>query len=148
MTLEEARIAMEAVMANNRKIHLYGTEPADHRKLDQWESHRAGLLEDDGLEQFRTAVAYLQLMKPTKTVSTKSPFSYGLKHGAERWGDQNGMSSYVGNGVLIAAALHLGMRVLLDDYNAHIGITLNSRQEVDEATGYAQPLPWRKKRRQ
>lgn len=77
-------------------------------------------------DEIATAVAYLCRFRPTKRGTYNS---YFLKHEAERWALRNGMSAYVSNGALIAAALTLGL--VIDEYlncwptspNAKIGIS-------------------------
>src|SRR5437879_415103 len=54
--------------------------------------------------QVQTAVAYLRQFRPTARGTYSS---YDLKHRAERWGGKLGMSSYITNGAMIAAALLL-----------------------------------------
>lgn len=59
----------------------------------------------------RTALVFLERTASfRKTINTKIG-SYGLKHHVERWGAQNGMSTYVANGELIVAALLAGFEV-------------------------------------
>ena len=60
------------------------------------------------VEQIATAIAFLRHC--TRTTLPRRG-SYGLKHAAETWGEANGMSSYVSNGALIAAAVYLGFVV-------------------------------------
>jgi hypothetical protein len=52
--------------------------------------------------------------------------SYGLKHCAETWG-----GAYVGNGALIAAALHLGFIVEATGRNALINAAARSKWPVN-----------------
>jgi hypothetical protein len=61
----------------------------------------------DALDEVRTACAYLLARPEGRTWRD----SYGLKHEAERWGRAVGMNSYVANGTLIAAAIHLDLPV-------------------------------------
>lgn len=55
-----------------------------------------------------TAIAYLQHGPVVRLASAgRGECSYSLKHHAERWGRGFGLSPYVANGELIAAALAL-----------------------------------------
>jgi hypothetical protein len=87
---------------------------------------KGGLVSPVRADEIETAIAFLRRFKPTKRGTYNS---YFLKHEAERWGRRNGMSAYVSNGALIAAALSLGLAI--DEYlncwptspNAKIGIS-------------------------
>jgi hypothetical protein len=100
-------------------------------------------------DQLATAIEFLRHFRPTKKGTYSS---YFLKHEAERWGGRNGMCTYVSNGALIAAALHLGL--VIDEYgncwptspNAKIGISkrdfvklmgYSMNTSIDNATGNA-----------
>ncbi|MCA1453980.1 hypothetical protein I6F35_12235 [Bradyrhizobium sp. BRP22] len=86
-------------------------------------------------EQIATAMAFLQMFRPTKHGTLSS---YFLKHAAENWGGKIGLCSYVSNGALILAALMLGLVVephrpdWLLSPNADIGI---SRRDFRRITG-------------
>jgi hypothetical protein len=87
-------------------------------------------------DQVATAMAFLAQFRPTKRGTYSS---YYLKHAAERWGGRNGLSGYVSNGALIAAAFCLGL--VIDEYlscfptspNAKIGI---SKRDYVKLVGY------------
>lgn len=70
----------------------------------------------EAVEQFDAAVAWLQLVP--RTLQPRQ-FSYILKHRAQSWSGK-----YVSNGALIAAALHLGIRVRREPgtLNAYLAI--------------------------
>src|SRR5207248_8631498 len=59
-------------------------------------------------EEVATAMAFLQMLRPTKLAYVSS---YSLKHAAENWGREVGLRAYVSNGALILAALTLGLVV-------------------------------------
>jgi len=50
--------------------------------------------------------------------------SYGLKHVAEHWGRDNGLSPYVSNGAFIKAAILAGYEIKPDRGNAKIKLGL------------------------
>lgn len=59
-------------------------------------------------ERVRTAMRYIETnCKHRKTFNSRRG-SYGLKHDAERWGRESGMSPYVANGEFILAAILTG----------------------------------------
>lgn len=88
---------------------------------------------DAGYMQIATALAFLRCCARTKRATTNS---YWLKHTAERWGEGCGLSSYISNGALIAAAVYLDFtiqrcrssfgRPVLDSPNVFIGISNRS----------------------
>jgi hypothetical protein len=77
-------------------------------------------------EEVETALAYLRQLRPTKQANVNS---YYLKHRAESWGDRNGMSSYVSNGALIAAAIRLELKIAPVGINAGIAV---SRRDIEK----------------
>jgi hypothetical protein len=84
-------------------------------------------------EEVATAMAFLQMLKPTQRAYVSS---YTLKHAAENWGRKVGLCAYVSNGALILAALMLGLIVRPYDGwlnpNAAIGV---SRADFGRITG-------------
>ena len=80
-----------------------------------------------------TAIAFLRHITPTKTVTVSS---YRLKHCAEEWGEVWGMSPYVSNGAVIAAAVYLGFVVTAGpmSINADVGVSQTSLRVVRAAS--------------
>lgn len=109
--LAEAREAVAVAVARYPFLTADGVnnpEPLRH-KLDY----------DLAFMQVATAIAFLRRCTPT--VRTKLS-SYGLKHDAERWGaTQPGLSPYVSNGALIAAAVYLGFPTRPYNYKNQVG---------------------------
>lgn len=68
-------------------------------------------------EAFNACVDYLSRFKKPKTFCPNG-FSYGLKHHVEYQSVANGRKIYVANGVLIAAAIHMGFKYRAPDINA------------------------------
>jgi hypothetical protein len=76
-----------------------------------------------------TAIAFLRQCRKTKTARLSR---YALKHAAERWGERNGLESYVSNGELIAAAVYLAIKIDWDyGPNAGIGVAVEDVQRLD-----------------
>jgi hypothetical protein len=71
---------------------------------------RASGQEPFDLHSVATAIGFIAT-GPVCRVSVPRLSSYGLKHGAERWGDPGGFASYIGNGDMILAALFCGVRM-------------------------------------
>lgn len=88
---------------------------------------------EDTLRQFATAVAFLAAVGSRKTMNYQRN-SYGYKHDAEKWGAASGMEPYVSNGVLIAAADHLGLEIL-DGYSLNVHLNLRSTKATMRAAG-------------
>jgi hypothetical protein len=88
------------------------------------------MLEPYSIEEFRTAWAWLLLID--RTTSPRAD-SYTMKHRAEAWGRANGMSPYVSNGMLIAAAIALSVAIKRDPRggpNATLALSDRSVREV------------------
>ena len=89
-------------------------------------------------EEVATAVAFLQQCDPIRTPLISS---YGLKHSAERWGEALGLSNYVSNGALIAAAHALGFPMgRPEGLNVRIGV---SRRSLHKLEGHEPRKPGR-----
>lgn len=119
VTAEQLAEAREAVAAATKR---YPTLTANG--VDGDTECVTPLISERGLEQVATAIAYLRLCTPTKQAKLKS---YGLKHLAEAWGATQGLSPYVSNGALIAAAVYLGFPTRPDCYcfGVYVGPGLN-----------------------
>jgi hypothetical protein len=127
------RSAMRAVLDREERLTWsgIGVGRPDRKSDGQWETifehhdrflaRRAEILDHRVIEEFLLALAFLAKVKTTKTVRPDTD-SYRLKHIAENYscnyaeGEPLG-PSYVSNGALIAAAIHLGFRYrkYLDD---------------------------------
>ena len=84
-------------------------------------AHFRDFMSDETAAQFEAACRFIDAAGTTQNVSKKSPYSYHMKHVAERWAE-----TYIANGVFIAAALHMGAPVLPDggrSPNASIGLS-------------------------
>lgn len=85
---------------------------------------------DEAYIQVATAIAYLRCCKPAKRATLNS---YWLKHLAEDWGKAQGLSGYVANGALIAAAVYLQFptsRGAWKSLNVLVGVRKASLPEV------------------
>jgi hypothetical protein len=94
-----ARIAICDVMIAHEDLTIEGF---DNPARPQFEKAGADLLWG-ATDQFERAVAWLRTVRHTKTPTLPS---YWLKHQVQRL-----TGGYVSNGALIAAAIHLGIRV-------------------------------------
>lgn len=88
--------------------------------------------------EVETAAAWLDMCAHRIKTKWYWGSSYGLKHAAERWGRDNGMSPYVSNGAFIKAAILAGYEVrpcARPDYrpslNAQLKLGLNRRPTGD-----------------
>lgn len=106
--------AIETIMSRYPFLNYWGMglegaqkpKPTDPKLVAARNTMRSHL----GPAEFNTSVGYLQLLERTSTPNPRAHSSYTHKHLAENWGAKNNMSWYVSNGMLIAAALHLGFK--------------------------------------
>ena len=127
----------------------FGICRANQLSVAEWRSkfarERASMLDDEAVLEFGRACSYLALLTTTKAPN-RSHSSYGIKHAAERHhrpqvsGDRT-VNVYVSNGMLLAAAFHLGLRVsriAWDSQNAYLNISSRAFRELDSDR---RPLP-------
>jgi hypothetical protein len=98
----DARAAMLAAMKKRPDLTPAGLNGQGRANFEE---RRNALLHPTTLDEFERAIAWLRLV-PRRANINQNHSSYGLKHAAERWA-----GAYVSNGALIAAALHLGIRL-------------------------------------
>lgn len=130
---QEAKNAVVAALSKHPGISLNGF-PYRGFNRDEFEGlqseheSRARLFSDDSLAQVATALAWIDAIKTTKTPKIGS---YGAKHSAERWGRENGFSSYVANGALIVAAVYrdVPLKRVKDSPNALLGLDPDPKPE-------------------
>jgi hypothetical protein len=125
--LAEAAEAIEAAKRRMPLLTVNGTNSYVDRESvltgEKFEQARRKF----STENVATAIAFLRQCRKL----TKPNFnSYGLKHSAERWGRVNGMSPYVANGELIAAACYLDFKTAAIPNNPNVMIAI-SRTDVD-----------------
>src|SRR5262245_46601900 len=77
---------------------------SDEERRRQFEMYRTVMLTPEALREFSHACFYLSRIKRTKNINSHS--SYHLKHMAEK----TSPTHYISNGMLIAAALYLGLK--------------------------------------
>lgn len=123
------RAAIEAVMTKEPNLTHFGFGVFDsHKKTPEVRKSelaegRQSMLTAHAVDEFMRACEYLARRGKRATIS-KSGTSYGLKHAAERYHrnkDGNG-DNYIANGMLIAAAVHLGFKVRPVGPNAYLNI--------------------------
>jgi hypothetical protein len=138
------RTQIRAVMAAEGQLTHFGFGVYNGGRLPvaEWRikfaENRASMLSDKGVAEFLRACEYLARLDTIKTVNRKHS-SYGLKHAAERHHRRNAYAdrrtdAYVSNGMLLAAAYHLGMRVARaswDSPNAYLNVSSRSFRELD-----------------
>ncbi len=145
------RIQVRTVMAAQEQLTRFGFGVYEGHRLPvpEWRirlaEERASMLSDEGIAEFIRARDYLALLATIKTVNRKHT-SYGLKHAAERHHRRGAYANqtakaYVSNGMLIAAAYQLGLRVSRASWsspNAHFNVSSRSVRTLDSTL---KPLP-------
>jgi len=107
--------------------------PFYRKRLSEKEQHRdfeeSRNLLLQATDQFDRACQWLSMQKRTKNINKKALSSYGLKHCVEGWSrDRSVLNPYVANGVLIAAAIHLGFQYeQLDELNPNVYLNISKR---------------------
>lgn len=121
-----AQIAIRSVLDTFPRLHIHGvgfgrpqrntdgTRQTPQQQYAEFLEHRLECLEENAVEAFLRSLALLARVKETKTVRSGTG-SYRLKHIAENYactypeGTPLG-PDYVPNGMLIAAAVHMGFK--------------------------------------
>lgn len=76
--------------------------------VNGWPGGREPTSRDFDYQQVLTAALFLLALARRRRTFNRKAYSYRLKHNAENWGAQNGLSTYVSNGAFILAALICG----------------------------------------
>lgn len=135
------RRALRAAMDFEPTLTRYGLGVFEAaRKTRQQREHdlqqgRAQLLTPDALEEFIRAVEFMSYFPKRQGLNTKAT-SYGLKHQAEAFHLSRDAESYVSNGALIAAAIHLGFNIGQSGPNAYFN--LGSRQQYPVLSAFGE----------
>lgn len=117
-----ARADIEAVMAQAPQLtHFgFGVFDAHERTPEQRKAElakgRQEMLTAGAVYEFTLAREFLARRGKRATINNSSS-SYGLKHQAEHT-----CGEYISNGMLIAAAIHLGFKIKRDGPNAYLNI--------------------------
>jgi hypothetical protein len=112
--VEEVRAEIAAVLEREPELSSFGF--GKFRPSDDLFALRADALTEDSCQEFEKALAWLAQLKPTASLN-RNATSYSYKHEVERWFETTYQgNSYVANGMFIAAALHLGLRVKRAEY--------------------------------
>jgi hypothetical protein len=86
----EARTAIEKVMVEHPNLSRFGFGSFKNRRPAKDDAKfvedRAEMTRDSAIEEFRTAVAYLERVERTRKPNPRAGSSYGFKHSAEHWG--------------------------------------------------------------
>jgi hypothetical protein len=122
--------AIRAVMDKMPELGRGGFFVHDRRQgtlkenRQQHEQGRANMLLDDAIGEFERAVEFLEHRGQRATLN-RQVTSYTWKHSAEKFHRAAGADNdYVANGMMIAAAIHLGFKVVRDGYgpNAFLNV--------------------------
>lgn len=121
------------------------------KEAADFEQQRAYLLTDDAVQQVEACLAYLALVRKTRTARPKDdsspPGSYTMKHQVQAWRTAAGKrdeGAYVANGAFIVAALVAGVPVHREDIrspNCYVGV---NREDVRAVSEGKDPRDWRK----
>ena len=117
-------------------------------RLVQYIEQREEMLSVPALEEFGRACEFLAGLDRT-SAPTRSFSSYNLKHSAERWHRHRGIEGrwnreYVSNGMLLAAAYHLGFQVKRasrDAFTGYLNVSTVSVRALDEMRKPPLPQP-------
>lgn len=121
-----ARVAIREVMDREPFLTAWGYRIGRPQRKDdgryeteaerqaRFQDNRSEMLSDGCADEFLRALVLVQLLKPIKSINPRAG-SYGLKHRAEKLAsfcpDGSALGPhYVSNGMLIAAAVHVGYR--------------------------------------
>ena len=154
-----ARVAIQGVLDAEPRLHIYGigfgrpqrnadgSRQTPQQQHADFQEHRGECIGEHAAEAFLRSLALLGRVKETRTIRSGTG-SYRLKHIAENYvctypeGGKLG-PAYVPNGMLIAAALHMGFRykTFVDDFgydtpNANFNM---SKAVIDELDAEIRP---------
>ncbi len=148
------RVSVRVVLTAHESLtpHGFGIYRGDRLSVVEWHQRyaeaRSKMLSPECIEQFERAIEYLSCLDTTKGLNRKVT-SYNLKHSAERWHDGRGIEGrwdreYVSNGMLIAAAHHLGLqvkRVSPGSFTANLNVSSRSIQALEDERKPVPPQP-------
>lgn len=148
------RAQIRAVMAAHEELthHGFGVHQGDRIPVAEWRtryaSRRAEMLGGAALAEFERACEFLARLETTRAPTTVFS-SYNLKHSAERWHKHRGIEGrwdreYVSNGMLLAAAFHLGLqvrRVSRTAFTGHLNVSTASVRALEEERKPPLPQP-------
>jgi hypothetical protein len=122
------RNAIKTVMVKEPNLTHFGFEigsdPQRPRSAEEHEErfrqNREAMLSPQAIGEFMRSIEFLSLAEKRPRIN-KTSSSYGLKHQAERLHRDRAIE-YISNGMLIAAAIHLGFDTRRDGPNAYFNI--------------------------
>jgi hypothetical protein len=125
------RAHVQTVMGKNPDLTHHGFGVYEEGRISESERqarftvNRSEMLSDTALGEFERAVEFLSILELT-SAPTSVFHSYNLKHSAERWHRRCGIEGrwereYVSNGMLLAAAFYLGLRVRRASRTSFVG---------------------------
>lgn len=121
--IERAEQVIKAMANSEKNLSYYGYRHPEHKNFPE---NRADFLKRDAAEEFVRAAEWLAAEVARGTLG-RSKGSYSLKHDAEE-----ATGGYISNGMLIAAAIHMGLKVrrIPDTPNAEISIPIKIRSKT------------------
>jgi hypothetical protein len=148
------RAQVRAVMASNDRLthHGFGVNEEERISVAEWRirfaAGRAEMLEPAALAGFERACEFLSRLSRTRA-PTRVLTTYNLKHSAERWHRHRGIEGrwdreYVSNGMLLAAAYHLGFQVRRAGptaFSGHLNVSTASVGAVEDERKPFLPQP-------
>jgi hypothetical protein len=143
------RAAIKAVLDREPHLAKWGfgipREPQKphQQRIREFEENRSALLGPSGVDEFLRACEFLSFFQRRRTINPRVS-SYGLKSSAERFHrDRGATDSYVSNGALICAAVHLGFDIRQAGINAYFNIGASQDHPVPPAgvPGRHRPQP-------
>jgi hypothetical protein len=125
------RAHVQAIMGQNPDLTHHGFGVYEDGRISESERqtryavNRSEMLSDGAIGEFERAVEFLSILELT-SAPTSVFHSYNLKHSAERWHRRCGIEGrwereYVSNGMLLAAAFYLGLRVRRASRTSFVG---------------------------
>lgn len=99
---DHSRRAIAGITQRYPTLTAGGFRPPDHPDLKD----RSDMLSPKRVREFEIARDYIAMIGTTERATSRSPSSYETKHVIERWSGQ-----YIGNGMLIVAALSMGVAI-------------------------------------
>lgn len=148
------RAQVRAVMASNGRLthHGFGVYEEGRISVAEWRTRfaegRAEMLESPALAEFERACEFLSRLSRTRA-PTRVLTTYNLKHSAERWHRHRGIEGrwdreYVSNGMLLAAAYHLGFQVKRASptaFSGHLNVSTASVRALEDERKPVLPQP-------
>jgi len=149
--LDPTRRDIDAALESYPTLTYRGFGIAEDSLPGELQRQRQMLFTDDAVRQVEQCLAYLALVRKTRTAKPREDrhirSSYGMKREVERWvrrTGRDGPGSYISNGAFIVAAVIAGVPIHRKDpdfINCLVGVEQDDVRAVDEGKD---PREWRK----